>query len=104
MNLLFNWIEYLFLALLIVGFVLALTSGSAVISYVVIFFIGVFVGRVWYYNQGGFRFPTFIVVVGFLIGYLFGAWITRYGNGWIILILFVLGLYGSYYAHERKWV
>lgn len=103
-NLLYNWMEYLFLVLLIIGFFLSLSAGSAVITYTVIIFIGILAGRAIYENRKGLNFPVVIIIIGFILGYIFGAWITRYGNAKVIVLLFIISYAISYYAHQRKWI
>ena len=101
MDLFYSWVEYAFLALLVLGFILAASSGSAVISYITIVLIGILAARSMYKRRKGFKFPAFVILIGFLIGYILGSF---YGNRKLILVLFVLGYMVSYYIHYRKWV
>ncbi|MBI2649764.1 hypothetical protein HYX04_00445 [Candidatus Woesearchaeota archaeon] len=43
-----NWFEFFFLALVVVGVLIALSAPSAIISYIVIFLSGIFAGRLIY--------------------------------------------------------
>src|SRR3989338_140850 len=101
MDLFYSWVEYAFLALLVLGFILAASSGSAVISYITIVLIGILAARSMYKRRKGFKFPAFVILIGFLIGYILGSF---YGNRKLILVLFVIGYMVSYYIHYRKWV
>ena|SRR3989338_2944427 len=94
-----SWAELFFLILLVIGFLLSLAAPSAVLSYLMIFACGMMSGRIWYEQRDNFKSPFFLIVMGFLIGYLIG---TRYGNWIILVILFILGGIASYYLHKNK--
>jgi len=93
-----DWAELLGLLFLIIGFIIAIRSTSAFLSYVIILVIGCMVGRFWYKIKDQFRFPWLIVIFGLLVGYLLG---DRYGSNLVIIILFLLGAIVSYYVHEN---
>lgn len=94
-----SWAEIFFFVLLIIGFFLSLAAPSAVLSYLMIIACGMMGGRIWYEQRHNFKFPFFLIIIGFLIGYLIG---TRYAN-WIVLVLFfALGGIISYYLHKNK--
>jgi len=94
-----DWPEILGFALLVVGLLLGLFSTSAVINYVIIFLCGTILGRVWYRFKHEEKVPIFLITVGFLIGYLLG---TLYGNRKVIILFYFLGIFLSYYLHEKK--
>ncbi|MBU0615769.1 MAG: hypothetical protein KJ601_06770, partial [Nanoarchaeota archaeon] len=89
-----NWAEVLFFSLLVIGFVVSLLAGSAVISYLIIFLIGMMAGRLMFERKGKLKFAYYLIIIGFLIGYILGAF---YGSRNIMIILFVLGGLLSYY-------
>lgn len=93
-----NWAELFFFVLLVIGFFLSLLAPSAVISYLMIFVLGMMSGRLIYERKQKLQFPYYLIVVGLLIGYLLGAY---YGNKRIILTLFILGMITSYFLHNR---
>jgi len=101
MNLVYSWVEYAFLVLLVLGFILAASAGSAVITYITIILIGILAARSIFKRKKGFKFPAFVILIGFLIGYIIGSF---YGSRKLILVLFVAGYIFSYYIHYRKWV
>ncbi len=94
-----SWVELLFFIVLVIGFFLSLTAPSAVLSYLMIFACGMMGGRILYEQRDNFRFPFFLIIVGFLIGYLIG---TRYGNWVVLVVFFVIGGIASYYLHKKK--
>jgi len=96
-----NWVEVVFLIILVVGFLFSLIAPSAVLSYLIIFFAGMIAGRLLYFRKKSMIFPYFMICVGFLIGYLIGS---RYGNWLVIAILFILGSILSYYLHEEGYI
>ncbi len=99
LNLLDDWPEILAFALLIIGFIVALLAGSAVVAYIIIFLCGGAFGRLWFKLRGKLKVPWFIIIIGFIIGFLLGSY---YGSRGIILLLFIAGLLVSYYLHEKK--
>lgn len=94
-----SWSEFLFFVLMIIGIIIALAAPSAVISYLVIFVSGMIAGRIMQWRQQKFHFPYYLVIIGFLIGYLIGVY---YGDRKIVFILFVLGAFLSYYLYDKK--
>jgi len=93
-----SWAELFFFILLVIGFFLSLLAPSAVVSYLMIFALGMMAGRLIYERKHKLQFPYYLIIVGLLIGYLLGAY---YGNKKIILTLFVLGMMISYTLHNR---
>ena len=93
-----NWAEIIFFVLLIIGFLFSLAAPSAVLSYITIFAAGMMAGRLIYERKQKLQFPYYLIIIGFLIGYLIGA---RYGNWQVIIVLFVLGSLLSYYMHDK---
>ena len=71
------------------------------ISYFVVALCGLVFGRVWYRFKHGFKFPWFLLIVGFLIGYLIG---NIYGDAVTIIMLFLFGIVLSYQLHDKKTI
>ncbi len=101
MNFSKDWAEISAFILLVIGFFLATSSGSAFLSYIIIFLCGMIVGRFWFQQRKNVKIPYFIVIVGFLIGYILGSY---YGNKFVTLLLFLIGALFSYYLHENKYL
>jgi uncharacterized membrane protein YeaQ/YmgE (transglycosylase-associated protein family) len=93
-----NWAEVFFFSLLVLGFLIALAAPSAVISYIVIFISGLIAGRLMYDRKDKGVFPYFLIIIGFFIGYLLGAY---RGEREVMSVLFVLGALISYYAYDK---
>lgn len=91
-----KWAEFFFMVLLIVGFIVSISIGSAFFSYIVIFFFGAMAGR--FLNYRKMFFPFYLVVVGLLIGYILGS---RYGNWRVNLFCFIAGTAISWYLHGK---
>lgn len=96
-----GWPEVLSFFLLIVGFILSVSTRSAVISYMVIFLCGLVMGRMWFNAQKTIKTPWAIIIFCFLIGYLFGNF---YGDPKIIIILFIFGMIFGFYTFKKKWL
>jgi len=96
-----DWAEIISTFVLIIGFLLALSFTSAVITYFVVFFTGLLVGRLWFRKKQDLKFTLFLILMALLLGLLLGS---RYGNKQIIVILFVVGAFLSYYLHNRNLI
>lgn len=94
-----NWMELFFVALMIFGVIIALAAPSAIISYMIIFLSGIFAGRLLYERRNNIKLPYFLVIAGFVIGYLIGVY---YGSRRVAVILFVIGTVLSYKLYEKK--
>src|SRR3989338_9099192 len=91
--------EFFFMVLMILGIIVALATPSAVISYFIIFFVGLFAGRLMYERRNNIQLPYFLIIAGFVIGYLIGIY---YGDRRLMIILFVLGSIISYKLYDKK--
>src|SRR3989338_2071422 len=94
-----NWMEFFFFVLMVIGILIALAVPSAFISYIIIFLAGMFAGRLIYERKHRIQLPYFLIIAGFVIGYLIGAY---YGSRRMIIILFVLGAVLSYRLYNMK--
>jgi len=94
-----NWMEFFFIVLMILGILAALASPSAVISYFIIFFVGMFAGRLIYERKNKIQLPYFLIVAGFVVGYLIGV---DYGSRRLMIVLFVIGAIVSYKLYDKK--
>ncbi len=94
-----NWMEFFFLALMIIGVIIAISAPSAIISYIIIFVSGMFAGRLIYERKNKIQLPYFMIIAGFVIGYLIGVY---YGSRRVVIILFVLGAILSYKLYDKK--
>jgi len=94
-----NWYESFFLVLMIIGIVVALSAPSAIISYAIIFLSGIFAGRLIYERKNKVQFPYFMIIAGFIIGYLIGVY---YGSRMIVIALFVIGAILGYKLYDKK--
>ena len=93
-----NWGEFLFFVLLVIGFILAIAAPSAVISYLVIFIVGLMSGRLLYERKNKLAFPYTLIIIGFIIGYILGAF---YGNKMTILTLYLIGIWIGYQIFNK---
>ena len=96
-----NWAELFFFVLMITGFIIALFAPSAVISYIIIFLSGMIGGRLLYDRKQKLTLPYYIILIGFIIGYVIG---TYYGSRKVVIILFILGILLSYHLHNKGYI
>lgn len=94
-----NWMEFFFFVLMAVGVLIALLAPSAIISYIIIFISGMFAGRLIYERKNKIQFSYFMILMGFVIGYLIGVY---YGSRRIVIALFVIGAVLSYKLYDKK--
>lgn len=94
-----NWMEFFFFVLMIIGVIIALTAPSAIISYIIIFLSGMFAGRLIYEKKDKIQFPYFMIIAGFVIGYLIGAY---YGSKTVLIVLFLTGAIVNYKLYSNK--
>ena len=94
-----NWPEWFALILLIIGFIIAVSAGSAVILYIISILFGSIFGRWMYRFRKKLKVPAVLITIGALIGLTIGSF---YGSREIVILLFVVGYTVSYYLHERK--
>jgi len=95
--------ELFFFILMVIGVIVALwaTSFSAVISYIVVFLSGMIGGRLLYERKRKISFPYYLIIIGFIIGYVLG---TYYGSRMVVVILFVLGILLNYHLHNKGYI
>ena len=98
------WAEMFFILLIIIGFIISIVIRNAVLSYIVIIAVGLMAGRLI-----GLRirkkplFPYFLIVLGFLIGFLLGTF-TINVNRILLIIVFIIAGVASYYIHKKGYI
>jgi len=90
------------LALLICGFILSLTTGSAIIYYIIAFLTSVLFGRMWYRTIGKEQFKYAILITFFIVGFLVGNILSKYGDARITLGIFIIGIAGTTFYFEKN--
>jgi hypothetical protein len=100
-----SWAEVFFVLLLLIGFFVSIALPNPWINYFIIFLAGLLSGR-WIYRKKGKQplFPFFLIIVGFLFGYMLGAYPSVRVNGKIIAILFIIGIIIGYYIHKKGYI
>jgi len=58
-------------------------------------------GRLLYDRKKKISFPYYLILAGFLIGFVFG---TYYGSKKIVIILFFLGVLFSYHLYNKGYL
>lgn len=97
-----KWAETVFIILLLIGFALAITIQSIFLKYLIMFLIGMMVGRFIYEKKGKQPlFPFVMTIFGLLVGYMIGAYgANRKG----LALLFIIGSVLSYYIHKKGYI
>lgn len=98
------WVEYVALVVLFIGFFISMSSGSAFLSYIIIFLSGLLTGRILFQNRKALPFKYYILMLVFLVGYILGTYVSEFGSRKIIVIVFILSNILSYYLHDKKYI
>jgi len=93
-----SWMEFFFLLITALGLIFALVVPSAMVGYALVFVSGYFAGRLLYQRRANISFPFYIIVAGFLIGYLIGM---QYGDRRIAAGIYIIGAVFSYQLHSK---
>jgi len=93
-----QWGEVVIVLFLILGIVLAVSSRSAVITYAVSILAGVVAGFHLYIRKSKLKLVYYISLILFLLGFLLGSF---YGSRKIVLVLFLISMYGGYYLGKK---
>ena len=89
-----NYMEFFFVVLMLLGVILALSLKSAAAIYIIIFLAGILAGRIVYERKNNIRFPYFVIIGGFVIGYVVFIY---YGSRLLVILFFILG---SVFGHK----
>ncbi len=95
-----DWAEVFALLFVAIGFILSILLFSPFFSYFTVLIAAGLAGRSFYIRRLKQPIlPVVLMVVGFLVGYLVGGfWINRL----VVLIIFLIGFFTSYYLHKKK--
>ena len=97
------WVEYVALVVLFIGFFISMSSGSAFLSYIIIFLSGLLTGRILFQQRKALPFKYYILMFVFLIGYILGTYVS-FGSRKVIVIVFILSNILSYYIHDKGYI
>ena len=99
-----KWPEYFFFILLIIGFLIVIFARSATFIYIFTVLAGLMVGRYLFQRKSRPPVPIYILIYGFVIGFILALMLTRKADWKIALIIFIVSNMLSYYLHERGYV
>ena len=92
-----NWLEVLTVILLIFGLTISLLNQNSLVSYIVIFIIGILTGRIVYLKSNAMK-SYVLILAGLVVGFILGV---RYGTIILNVVFFVLGNVFSYVLHKK---
>ena len=94
------WVGGLSFLLLAVGLFLALQFNQTIWIYFIAGLTGLMAGRTYYiHKKRGNILPIIIIIIGFMLGFILGAF---HRNRILIIIIFITMLTLSYYLHRMK--
>ena len=94
-----NWVELLFFSIMVIGILISHLAPRAAISYIIMFLSGLLAGRIIYQRKGRMSLHYYMIISGFVIGYILGAY---YGSRLVTGIIFMAGAMASYRLYEKK--
>lgn len=95
-----SWPEVSAVVLLIAGFLISISVSSSSSAYLVVFVSGIFAGRYFFSKlQGKTLFPFFLIIVGFIFGYVLGSFSA---NRIAVTGLFLSGWTISHKIHKQR--
>lgn len=98
-----TWPEIVWIFLLVIGFIISLTYvGSAIMYYIIAFLAGALFGRLWYKTRKTLQFKYLMMIISFMIGFVAGNYISKYGNPILTMLIYLLGILISYYLHQKN--
>lgn len=96
-----DWVEVFVLCVLILGFILSVFTDSLSMKFLLVFFVGIMFGRVWFRFKKKAKFALTAIIAGFLFGFLLGNLLE---NTKELTLLFLFGIVFSYWLHEKKFI
>lgn len=96
-----DWVEYLSLAFFIVGFLLAVASGSEWLSYLFVVLAGLMFARLWWHWKKNIKVIIVFLMMSFIFGFVLGNF---YGSRKLSAVLFLLATWIGYELHERGYL
>lgn len=99
------WPEYSFFVLFIIGFLIAVLAPSPIFAQIFIGITGLMTGRYLYKRKGrAAQTPVYLVVYGFLFGFVLALIITHKADWKLAMIVYILGNMFSYYMHDKGFI
>ncbi len=96
-----DWAEIYFLILLFIGIILGIFSRNAVITYLIALVSGIFAGKIFYGRKQMEKVTYTLIIVGFILGYIIGAF---QGDRRVTFVIFVIAAWGTYYLFNKGYV
>ncbi len=97
-----KWAEAGFILLILAGFLVSISIQNPWLSYFVILAAGFMTGRLWFSKAGKKPlFAFFLIIAGFLLGYMIGAFNA---DRKVVLIIFILSWVLSYKMHQEGYI
>jgi hypothetical protein len=97
------WVEYVAGVLFLLAFFIAARGAYVGVVYLITLLAGLYLGKQWYLVVKRHRTKIYIsiltmaVLLGMILG-SFGA------DRRFVVVLYVIGIVGSYIAHDEKWI
>lgn len=93
-----HWHELFALCFTLLGFIISVVIAKPGLSYFAVFVSGLLAGRLYYIQRFKPLYPSILIILGFLVGYVAGSfWVSRF---WTI-VFFLCGFGLFYYMQVR---
>lgn len=97
-----EWAEIMAVLFLLFALIISTLSDAAIVTYFIIAACGIVVGRINYTRKLIKDFPFYLIVMGFLLGFILGIAITGRGNILLTIILFIIGIWVGQLLHKKR--
>ena len=95
-----DW-EALWGAIFILGMIVSLMIASAIMYYVIAGMMGILFGRFAFKSKSQLQFKHFMIFAVFIFGFIAGNVFTGYGDAFITVGVYLLGMIISTAVHEQ---
>jgi hypothetical protein len=103
-NMMHDWAELMFFVLFVIGFGIILFAKNAFFTYLFIFIGGVMTGRFLFQKRDKYPIPFYLLVSGFVFGFVLAIIITNKANWKVSILLYVVANMLSFYIHEKGYL
>ncbi len=101
MNLLDRWVDICAFGCLIIGFFIALVSGSKVLSVIIVLLSGAIIGKSIYVRQHKLQMRFWYIVSGLIIGLVIGSRYLTYKG---VIVSFAIGAFIGHYIQKKHYL
>lgn len=98
-----DWAEAITLLLLVTGFMIAMLSDAAIITYAMAILCGIAIGSYYMLRKSGIRFAFYMISFGFYLGFVIG--VNAIDRGYFLLTtgFFIFGIWLGKWLYAKGY-